>query len=187
MRDPAEERLLADLAEGREAAFAELYDRFGRSMYRVAWTMLRSNTDAEDAVQNVFLAILRSRKLLTRVENLRAYLFSIVRNSVLRIASRTRAEQTARQDIATARNSGTKNDDAEWNDWFSKALAALPPDQREVLSLKIDGDLTFAEVADVLRISPNTAASRYRYALEKLRALMKAEQDETRTTAAESR
>jgi RNA polymerase sigma-70 factor (ECF subfamily) len=45
----------------------------------------------------------------------------------------------------------------------------LPPKQREVIAMKIDGELTFAEIGAVLGVSANTAASRYRYALEKLR------------------
>ena len=58
--------------------------------------------------------------------------------------------------------------------------AGLPIEQREVLSLKIDGGLTFAEIAAVLGIRPNTAASRYRYALEKLRTLLDVHRDEPR-------
>jgi RNA polymerase sigma-70 factor (ECF subfamily) len=57
-------------------------------------------------------------------------------------------------------------------DDLDHALALLPDDQREVIALKIDGGLTFAQIADVLNISPNTAASRYRYALEKLRSVL---------------
>jgi RNA polymerase sigma-70 factor (ECF subfamily) len=53
---------------------------------------------------------------------------------------------------------------------LERAVQALPPEQQELIALKIDGALTFAEIAAVLGISPNTAASRYRYALEKLRA-----------------
>ncbi|MBM4049994.1 MAG: sigma-70 family RNA polymerase sigma factor, partial [Planctomycetes bacterium] len=49
------------------------------------------------------------------------------------------------------------------------ALMALPEEQREVVLLKVYGRLTFAEIADVIHASPNTAASRYRYAVEKLR------------------
>ena len=55
---------------------------------------------------------------------------------------------------------------------LAAAVAALPIEQREVIALKIDGDLTFAEIAAVIGISANTAASRYRYALEKLRAAL---------------
>jgi RNA polymerase sigma-70 factor (ECF subfamily) len=52
---------------------------------------------------------------------------------------------------------------------IERALAALPLEQREVIALKVDAGLTFAEIAEVTGVSPNTAASRYRYALEKLR------------------
>jgi RNA polymerase sigma-70 factor (ECF subfamily) len=48
----------------------------------------------------------------------------------------------------------------------------LPPAQREVLALKIDGGLTFAEIAAVIGTTINTAASRYRYALEKIRTMI---------------
>jgi RNA polymerase sigma-70 factor (ECF subfamily) len=48
------------------------------------------------------------------------------------------------------------------------ALRALPPEQAEVVVLKIWEELTFAQIGDVLQISPNTAASRYQYAMVKL-------------------
>ena len=53
-----------------------------------------------------------------------------------------------------------------------RALAELPDDQREVTVLHIWGELTFAQIADLLTISANTAASRYRYALARLRESM---------------
>ena len=56
-----------------------------------------------------------------------------------------------------------------------RALAALPTEQREVIVMKIWGGLTFKGIGNVLRISPNTAASRYRYALEALRSHLSAE------------
>ena len=57
---------------------------------------------------------------------------------------------------------------------LQRALLALPPEQREVISLKIDGELTFAQIGEVLGMSMNTAASRYRYALDKLRTTLEA-------------
>ena len=51
-------------------------------------------------------------------------------------------------------------------------IRAAAAEQRDTVALKIDGGLTFAEIAAVMRTSPNTAASRYRYALEKLRAAL---------------
>jgi RNA polymerase sigma-70 factor (ECF subfamily) len=54
-----------------------------------------------------------------------------------------------------------------------RALAELPPDQREVIVLKIWHEHTFDEIGTLLDISPNTAAGRYRYGLQKLRISLK--------------
>ncbi len=58
-----------------------------------------------------------------------------------------------------------------------RALADLPHDQREIVVLHIWGDLTFSQIADLLSINSNTAASRYRYALGKLRNAMSAKEN----------
>ena len=52
---------------------------------------------------------------------------------------------------------------------LQSALAELPDEQREIMILRVWGQLTFEEAAAALDISPNTAASRYRYALAKLK------------------
>src|SRR3989304_3355926 len=78
--DPPE-TLLRRLATGDERAFAELYDRFGVRLYRTALGILRSREDAEDTVQEVFTALVRSRKALTKVNDLTAYLFSSLRRA----------------------------------------------------------------------------------------------------------
>ncbi len=62
------------------------------------------------------------------------------------------------------------NDEAWTRKALAVALEALPAEQKAVLVLKVWEGLTFAEIAEVLDISANTAASRYRYALDKLRA-----------------
>jgi RNA polymerase sigma-70 factor (ECF subfamily) len=64
-------------------------------------------------------------------------------------------------------------EDRERSRLLREALDQLPGAQREVVTLKIWGELTFAEIAITLDIPANTAASRYRYALEELRKLTK--------------
>lgn len=59
-----------------------------------------------------------------------------------------------------------------------RCLATLPPDQREVIVLKIWHQHTFEEIGDLMDISPNTVAGRYRYGLQKLKACMKGERNE---------
>ena len=173
--------LIRAFAEGREEAFAALYDRYALALFRVAWTLLRSRPDAEDAVQEVFLGLVRSRVLLAQVVSLRAYLFSALRHAAARLAARRPAGAPLPPDELTARTTQPEEGiDPHLLRRLAAALAGLPPDQREVLTLKIDGGLTFAEVAAVLGIRPNTAASRYRYALEKLRALLNEDTYESR-------
>lgn len=62
-------------------------------------------------------------------------------------------------------------EEREMSQLLQQALVQLPADQREVITLKLWGGLTFAEIAATLDIPPNTAASRYRYGLEQLRRL----------------
>jgi RNA polymerase sigma-70 factor, ECF subfamily len=183
MHEQAEDRLRAGLAEGREDAFAALYDRFGGPLLRVAWCLLGSRQDAEDAVQEVFLGLVRSQAAIGKVDSLRGYLFSALRHAVARLAKR-RKTPVLPADDPPARDLNAEGEiDPELFQLLEWALAALPGEQREVLSLKIDGGLTFAEVAAVLGIRPNTAASRYRYALEKLRAMLDGGCHEPRTTS----
>jgi RNA polymerase sigma-70 factor, ECF subfamily len=161
-------------ADHKDGAEIELsYRRYGSALllYAAAFTGERSR--AQDAVQQVFLKLLESGSLRDAVDA-KAYLFTCVRNAVLN-------DRKARQrDIAL---------DPECA-WFEpphrdfaaelhlrRALWELPEDQREVTILHTWGELTFAQIAEVLNISANTAASRYRYALAKLREALCAKED----------
>ncbi len=165
-----EQELARQLAAGDATAYARLYDRYAAAMLRAGTTMLGSVHDAQDAVQEVFLAVARGRRRLAAVRSLRAYLFTALRRQCGRQAARRGRDAVA--DPAVVRAEAVSSDpcDSGGDDRLVRAMATLPDEQREVLTLKIDAGLTFAELALALGISPNTAASRYRYALEKLRA-----------------
>jgi RNA polymerase sigma-70 factor (ECF subfamily) len=173
MTNAGNDPLLRGLAAGDERAFATLYDQYGARLYRTALGILCRREDAEDAVQEVFTALVRSRKALAGVNDLTAYLFSTLRRTAARCAERRKREPTSSQAVEDVE---AKADPGETDHPIAgrleKALQMLPDEQREVISLKIEGQLTFAQIAEVLRISINTAASRYRYALEKLRAML---------------
>lgn len=160
------EHLRRGLAEGRPEAFAALYDEYAARLHRAAIGLLGSREDAEDAVQDVFTGMVRSRAKLGAVENLGGYLFSSLRRAAIRRwEERKKIPFPPPVEAAPA-----PREDSIHAERLERALAALSPDQREVITLKIDGELTFREVADALGVSVNTAASRYRYALESLRA-----------------
>jgi RNA polymerase sigma-70 factor (ECF subfamily) len=173
--------LLLGLVAGEEWAFAALYDRFAGRMYRAALRMLGRREDAEDAVQDVLLAAVRSRERLCDLRDLAAYLFASLHRAAGRCAlQRARAlprvhderghgAPFATVDELTAPAQRGPSDEPDWSR-LQQAIRSLSDQQREVLTLKIDGELTFAQIAQVLEVSVSTAASRYQYALRKLRA-----------------
>lgn len=139
------------------------YREHGAALLLFGLALTGDRSRAQDALHQVFVKLLDSRSL-DHVGDPRPYLFSALRNTLLNEArQRTRLVAMPASDPA----------------WFHdqpgelalrQALESLPADQREIAVLRVWGGLTFAETAEVLDISPHTAASRYRYALEKLRA-----------------
>lgn len=160
------------LASGDREAFAALYDRLGTRLFNAARMMLSSTSEAEDVVHDLFVELARMRHRLATVADLDGYLFTMLRHAVSR---RLRRRSLARRSLDRLCRDRLDADGFATaspylpDEGLSRAVAALPAAQREVLALKIDGGLTFAEIAAVIGTSPNTAASRYRYALEKLR------------------
>jgi RNA polymerase sigma-70 factor (ECF subfamily) len=163
------------LATGDQEAFAALYDRLALRLLRTAVTLTGSTTEAEDVVQDLFVELARGRGRLAGVTDLEAYVFTMLRHSASRRRRRAAVGRRALETLsAAARDSGrlVAEPAAFADDGLARAVAALPEPQREVLALKFDGGLTFAEIAAIVGASPNTVASRYRYALEKLRAVL---------------
>jgi RNA polymerase sigma-70 factor (ECF subfamily) len=130
------------------------------------WTNCRA--DAEDIVQEAFVRFWRRQH---SIEN-RALLYTAVRSAAL---DRLRSEQRrSRREAAVARDGADHFEPQftavdEGQHMLAAAVERLPDEQREVVILKIWNELTFAEIANVLEISQNTAASRYRYALGALK------------------
>jgi RNA polymerase sigma-70 factor (ECF subfamily) len=168
--------LVRRLAAGDQAAYAALYDQFGERLFRTALRLVGQAHDAEDVVQEVFAGLVRSRDNLAAVDDLAAYLFAALWNAAGKIAVRGRKLPTTGLAVEALGRQEEQRLDAQVASDLEAALGALPAAQREVVLLKVEGDLTFAEIGRVLGISANTAASRYRYALEKLRESLEVKQ-----------
>jgi RNA polymerase sigma-70 factor (ECF subfamily) len=149
---------------------ADLYDRFAGSLFRHAAMILADRAAAGDAVHNVFVKLAKAG-LGGDVGSL-AYLRRAVRNECYSIL------RTRRRDIVVAVDSellelveGVDDRPAE-RLALEHALQLLPADQREVVHLKVWEGMTFQEISEMTGEPLNTAASRYRYAMEKLRAML---------------
>jgi RNA polymerase sigma-70 factor (ECF subfamily) len=148
------------------------FQLYGPKLLLCARQWTRSLADAEDVVQEAFVRFWRHQRNLPGEPM--ALLVTSVRRAAFDLARRE-TRRTAREDrVAADADDHVPVFDAaldgdERRDAIEAALKRLPAEQREVLVLKIWGELTFDEIARQLDIPPNTAASRYRYALAGLR------------------
>jgi RNA polymerase sigma-70 factor (ECF subfamily) len=144
------------------------YDEHGRALLAYASALLRDPSAAEDVLQQVFLNLLRGRAAIAGPPI--AYLFRAVRNTALNhIRGQSREVELADAGLWLESADASK----ETAMALQSALRRLPDEQREVVVLRIWGQLTFDEAAAVIGVSPNTAASRYRYGLAKLKEIWK--------------
>jgi RNA polymerase sigma-70 factor (ECF subfamily) len=135
------------------------------------WT--RSLADAEDVLQDAFVRYWRHQRQLPG--DPRALLVTSIRRAAIDLARRE-DRRTAREERAEGGLEGRDTlfehlpgEGDERRQEIEVALRRLPPEQREVLVLKIWQELTFEQIGESLDIPANTAASRYRYALTALR------------------
>ena len=139
-----------------------LYEQHGRALLAYACAFLHDPSEAEDVLHQVFLQLLRDDGAEISSPG---YLFRAVRNRVLN-QIRNRSREVALGDEAQWLESPSASTETALA--LQSALRTLPEDQREVIVLRVWGQMTFEEVAGVVGTSPNTAASRYRYGLAKL-------------------
>ncbi len=144
-----------------------LYREHAPSLLAYARSFGLDAATAEDVLHQVFLRVFENAEALKEP---RPYLFRAIRNTSL-----NRVRDGSR-DVELAENEpwfAVKEYDPVHEVDLRRALAALPPDQRGVVMLHVWGGLSFEEVGEVVDISPNTASSRYRYALASLRRVLK--------------
>lgn len=154
---------------GGSADWSEWLDRHGAVLLLFARQWISNRSDAEDVVQEAFVRFWRRRDEVTEPLG---YLYASVKHCALDRQRQCRRQSQREEAVARTEQESLFQSPAELAERdtaVEEALRQLPEFQREVLVLKIWGDLTFPQIADALQISVNTAASRYRYALDKLR------------------
>jgi len=150
-------------------ALGALFDLTSQRLVRFAVALTRNQHDAEDCVQTALVRLARDPGLLASVELPWPYLLRMVRNEALLVGRRKRSRPTdgILTDLVTIRRvDELEREETHRQVW--SALRALPTEQAEVVVLKIWEGMTFAQIGQILDSSPNTAASRYQYAIAKL-------------------
>lgn len=129
-----------------------------------------SHGEAEDVLQETFLALMQRE---TPPEQPEHYCLRSFRNRALN--HRRGLWRRITRELESHRWFERNPDETPREREAMRCLAKLPPEQREVIVLKIWNQHTFEEIGQLLELSPNTVAGRYRYGLQKLRACLKEE------------
>jgi RNA polymerase sigma-70 factor, ECF subfamily len=153
--------------QAEEAALAALVDQYAGALYRVAFSVLRNASDAEDAVQEAFLRVLRHRDQLNDVRDHRVWLIRIVWNIVLdrKRRAKTRPETDDVAELARVLPSRGLSAEqlasaAQHHAQVLACVEQLPEKEREVLMLSAFDELSSVEIATVLGITESSVRSR---------------------------
>jgi RNA polymerase sigma-70 factor (ECF subfamily) len=174
---PSDETLMLAWARGDADAFDPLYARHRVRLYRYLMRQLRDPSMADELFQDVWQRVIAARGGWTPDASFATWLYRIAHN---RIADHWRARQyrppaPADGDERTARIPDPDTPERTLSQFEQRrqlqvALDALPPEQREVLLLRLEQELTLEEIGAITGVGRETVKSRLRYAMDKLRA-----------------
>jgi RNA polymerase sigma-70 factor (ECF subfamily) len=179
----SERRLIDRIAAGDDAALAEVYEEHGSLVFGLAMRVTRDRAVAEDVTQDVFVGLWRRPERFDPERgSLRALLAAMARNRAIDVmrsrgASLRREENEGRLAVAHGSVDGVEEHAlrSERSAAVARALASLPPDQREAIDLAYYGGHTYREVAELLGIPEGTAKSRLRIGMQRLATCLEAE------------
>jgi RNA polymerase sigma-70 factor (ECF subfamily) len=150
-----------------EETLAALVSQYAGTLYRVAFSVLRNAADAEDAVQEAFLRVLRHRETLGEVRDQRVWLIRIVWNIVLdrKRRAKTRPETDDVSELARVLPSDGLSAEqvasaAQHHAYVLACVEKLPLKERQVLMLSAFEELNSVEIASVLEITESSVRSR---------------------------
>ena len=161
---------------GSKDALRRIYEKYKDDLLGLAITLLRDRSLAEDDVHDVFVSFAGTVGSFGLSGTLKGYLSTCVANRA-RDRNRLRSPRLAGPDVVETTGSDSNGSmenaiDTEESSELQDLLARLPYEQREVIVLHLHHEMRFREIAKALGISINTAQSRYRYGLEKLRSIV---------------
>jgi RNA polymerase sigma-70 factor (ECF subfamily) len=148
----SDEALMLEFQRGSRAAFEEIFARHRDALHGFFRRRLTDAAQADDLTQETFLAVLRGAARYEPRALVRTYLYGIALK-LLFAARRKRAAEPFGADVASA----PEPDDSLW---VRQALARLEAEEREILMLREYEQLSYAEIAELLRIPVNTVRSR---------------------------
>ena len=158
------------------------YDEHAQALFAFLLNLTRNEADTRDLLQETFCRVASHPSLLDDVRNPRSFLLRLAHNLAIDLMRRRGARETAAARLADEPGSifapAADPDQEAFRSTLAEAMGELPPDQRAVVHLKLWEGMTFEAISELLQVPLNTAASRYRYGLDKLRDRLRPLYDE---------
>ncbi|HEG44047.1 MAG TPA: sigma-70 family RNA polymerase sigma factor [Phycisphaerales bacterium] len=172
--------LIWKFKRGDTGALRQIYEKYKNDLLKLAVVMTGNAATAEDTVQDVFVRFAQSGDRIRSAGSLKSYLTTSVVN---RIRTQWRdGQRHAAVNIDEASEIPSKIPQPQ--NWallseelmlLKNAMTQLPEDQREVIALRMQGDMSFRQIAKLQNVSISTAQGRYRYGITKLRSILNGE------------
>ena len=164
---------------GSRQALSRIYEKYVNSLLSLAMGLLNDPHEAQDVVQDVFVSFAKSAGSFGLRGSLKAYLAkSVVNRARDRLRRGHALHRRMSKYAAVPADAGQADQSLVYSercDRLSRALAELPYEQREAVLLKVKQNMTLKQIAELQGVSVSTIHGRYRYGLEKLRALLDSE------------
>lgn len=172
--------LIWKLRQGSSAALCRIYEKYRDALLRLAVSLSNDTTTAEDIVHDVFVSFIRQARQFRLTGSLKSYLATCVANRARNVNRAQRVRKVVPLDEADSAVAESWRPDqwlvcSEELRQMADALALLPGEQREAITLHLQGGMKFREIAEFQHVPLKTALSRYRGGLLKLRSLLNSE------------
>jgi RNA polymerase sigma-70 factor (ECF subfamily) len=181
MRSMIEDRILLwKFKRGSPDALRRIYEKYKNDLLKLAVSLVSDVNTAEDVVQDVFVSFAQAASKIGVAGDLRKYLVTCVANRIRNRRRDQHRHEAIGLDGADDIRCGSRRPE-QWailNEelrLLSEAMDQIPYEQREVVSLHTQGDLTFRQIAAIQNASINTVQGRYRYGIAKLRSILNGE------------
>jgi RNA polymerase sigma factor (sigma-70 family) len=171
MRERGDEALMKAYADGDMEAFEHLYSRHRGPLYRYILRQVQDAATANDLYQGSWEKIIKARAGYKATAPFRAWMYRIAHNHVMDHFRRSRPVSELPPDEMEADLPGPGQQllDEQRMSGLHEAVRDLPAEQKDVLLLKLEAGLDLQTIADVTGVNRETAKSRLRYAVGKLR------------------
>ncbi|MDE6890802.1 MAG: RNA polymerase sigma factor [Lachnospiraceae bacterium] len=183
------EKAVARMVQGDKTGLKEIYENYVGYIYRIIYEVLQNKENAEDVTSDFFIRLWEKAEQFKPGSGHRGYLAVMARNMAIDFIRKHRREELTAlmQDLGAGpeeegRDAGIYQENTRFPNGASKveeevlgnitvnqALAALKPAERQIVSLKILGELTFKEIAECMKIPMGTVTWKYQSAMKKLR------------------